>query len=350
MIFSTKELVKLALCYIILMASLSKCEIDSSALLPITTTATARPPKSVQPVENAREKSKVNGTSLNAGAFSILSSGETVKASYSNSSSSSYLRDVGKAVVAVFPFNNSNENRPQQQQQQADGPYNSRIINGTITPSLVPPILTSSVPHTPLQEAADSDGALEKKQGQQQEQRQNNFVKVQSRGSSDNEGQAGGDENGTFSSSSDTNHHQQRSSYNNNNNNINYKYYDKMSTRVGSNSPAERKASSTEAEAKLGTTAGRSLDSLAIIPQRQLSSSLPRRRLVNPFSGLKGERRSFPSSFSQGTEGVGLENERESESFIPTHTWIPAGLSFSCKNRVPGYYADASPLSKCQVR
>ncbi|CAG7787169.1 unnamed protein product [Allacma fusca] len=35
------------------------------------------------------------------------------------------------------------------------------------------------------------------------------------------------------------------------------------------------------------------------------------------------------------------------ESEIPAYTWVPPGLTFTCKDRAPGYYSD--PQAKCQA-
>ncbi len=341
---ATKELVKLALCYVGLMVSLSKCEIDSSSSITTTTTATVPPsPGKAQPEPEETDEKTVSASrsSLNNTGFSLPFPEKTVKTSFSIYSSSSSFED--EAVPTAFNNNVSEQWQQQNRigQQQADGPNHANIISGTTTPSPASEILTSSALQAPpqQQEVEDSDkeevAQQQMKWGQQQEPR-SKFAAIPNK-NNDNKRQTVGIE-GVLSSSfvgSDA------LSYSSN---INAQNYFETMSEFGSHFP-ESKITSPSPRSRMPVEP----DTISI-HSADSSSPLSRGNTV-PFYGIRGRRTNtaLSTALTSKSNQNESESEMESDSLIPTNTWIPAGLAFSCKNRYPGYYADASPISKCQV-
>lgn len=100
------------------------------------------------------------------------------------------------------------------------------------------------------------------------------------------------------------------------------------------------------------------VSTVVLAPTAQLGASTTfsrnsERRFSSSLSSFPGKlREPVFSRENVGEELISPYNENNANSDyspIPRHTWVPAGLVFSCKNRVPGYYADASSIAKCQV-
>lgn len=340
----TKELVKLALCYVGLMVSLSKCEIDSSSSITTTTETVPSSGKAQpEPEETVKKTASASHSPLNSTSFSLPFPEKTGKIRFSIYSSSSSFED--EAVPTAF---NNNVSEPWQKQngigqQQANGPNNANIISGTTTPSPASEILTSSALQAPpqQQEVEDSDkkevAQQQMKWGQKQEP-STKFPAIPNK-NNDNKRQTFGKEGVLSSSFSGSD----ALSYSSNINAQNY--FEKMS-EFGSHFPESKITSPTTATSRIpvkpDTVSIHSADS---------SSSLSHGN-VEPFYGIRGRRTNtaLSSGLLRKSNQNGSISEMESDSLIPTNTWIPAGLTFSCKNRYPGYYADASPISKCQVQ
>ncbi|ODM98480.1 hypothetical protein Ocin01_08195 [Orchesella cincta] len=273
----------------------AKCEIDSSAAKGVAPLLPPPPPE---------ESSSV---------FPTFSSSEAIKTSVSTSTSSSGGGDgVGmllekKVVPPPSPApDNVYPNKIGQEDQS------SNIISTTISPSVASQILTSF--HAPLAEqevlGKMGDEVLKEQQQQHQPPRRENKFMNQFRDNNNNKQEA----SSSFSGASKR---------------------DKMSG-IGTPVPVSTAETLVVPRAKgVSTTFSRNSE--------RFSSSL------SSFPGKPRE-----SVFSRENVGEELisynENNANSDySPIPRHTWIPAGLTFSCKNRVPGYYADASAIAKCQV-
>lgn len=339
---ATKELVKLALCYVGLLVSLSKCEIDSSSSITTTTTATVPSPGKAQPEPEEMVEKTVSASrsSLNSTGFSLPFPEKTVKTSFSIYSSSSSFED--EAVRTAFNNNVSEQWQKQNRtgQQQADGPNHANIISGTTTPSPASEILTSSALQAPpqQQEVEDSDkeevAQQQMKWGQQQEP-SSKFATIPNK-NNDNKRQTVG-KGEILSSSFGGNDALSYSS------NINAQNYFETMSEFGSHFP-ESKITSPSASSRIPVEP----DTISI-HSADSSSSLSRGNVV-PFYG-RGRRTNtaLSSALTRKSNQNESVSEMESDSLIPTNTWIPAGLTFSCKNRYPGYYSDASPISKCQV-
>lgn len=326
-------LVKKGACLIILMVSLSKCEIDSSS-----TTESGKVQEQQQLPFRDGTLSLYSPSTTTIRSFSASSEdgfggSPLVRTSYSFSSS---LSSKEKA-----DDDDGTTSKEAKEHQPSHSSYQTSVISiSSITPSSYAASqqdLTSF--RSPEQEAGDKKQAPEQQLGHVQQHARNQFT--------------------------DTSTGKLHQSNNDNGSNKQPKAGKRQTSSLSPVFPGKREEQMSEVSFPAGNAP---VTSAAPAPSRNLLEPPPatnsferrfplstvpgshRRRAISSDDGEQSISPPSPVSFGKYTNNASeLETGPSRSSLIPVHTSIPTGLSFSCRDRYPGYYSDSSDIAKCQV-